>query len=95
MLKSSPMDLKTYSKSNSQIELARKLGVTGGAISQWVNGLCAVPAERCPAIEAATGGLVRCEDLRPDVQWSVLRGSEAPAPVNTARPAIETIAQGV
>ena len=32
-----------------------------------------VPAEHCPAIERATGGKVRCEDLRPDVDWSVLR----------------------
>jgi DNA-binding transcriptional regulator YdaS (Cro superfamily) len=32
-----------------------------------------VPAEHCPSIEAATG--IRCEDLRPDVNWSVLRGT--------------------
>lgn len=31
------------------------------------------PAEYCPAIERATDGLVRCEDLRPDVDWAVLR----------------------
>jgi DNA-binding transcriptional regulator YdaS (Cro superfamily) len=29
------------------------------------------PAEYCPAIEKATG--VKCEDLRPDIEWSVLR----------------------
>ena len=43
-----------------------------------------VPAEYCPAIErftrsvAAQRGdeslIVRCEDLRPDVAWGVLRG---------------------
>ena len=33
------------------------------------------PAEYCPAIERATAGQVRCEDLRPDVEWSVLRGT--------------------
>ena len=32
-----------------------------------------VPAERCPAIERATNGAVRCEDLRPDIDWAVLR----------------------
>lgn len=31
------------------------------------------PAEYCPAIERATDGRVRCEDLRPDVDWAVLR----------------------
>jgi DNA-binding transcriptional regulator YdaS (Cro superfamily) len=44
-------------------------------ISQWRNGIRPIPAERCPAIERATGGVVRCEDLRPDVDWAVLRGT--------------------
>lgn len=35
------------------------------------------PAEYCPDIERVTGGAVRCEDLRPDVDWSVLRGTQA------------------
>jgi len=34
-----------------------------------------VPAEVCPAIERATSGQVRCEDLRPDVDWAYLRGT--------------------
>ena len=75
--------------------LARAIGVSPVVMSFWRTGARQVPAERCPAIEAATGGLVRCEDLRPDVQWSVLRGSEAVAPVNTAQQATESIAQGV
>lgn len=28
-----------------------------------------VPLGRCPAIEAATGGAVLCEEMRPDVIW--------------------------
>jgi DNA-binding transcriptional regulator YdaS (Cro superfamily) len=39
------------------------------------------PAEYCPAIERATGGLVRCEDLRPDVDWAVLRGGAMAEPM--------------
>jgi DNA-binding transcriptional regulator YdaS (Cro superfamily) len=42
------------------------------AVRAWF--LSRVPAEYCPAIEKATG--VRCEELRPDVQWGVLRQSE-------------------
>ena len=38
------------------------------------------PAEYCPAIERATGGAVRCEYLRPDVEWSVLRQAEPHPP---------------
>ena len=35
-----------------------------------------VPAEYCPAIEKATQGAVRCEDLRPDVDWAYLRQTD-------------------
>jgi DNA-binding transcriptional regulator YdaS (Cro superfamily) len=54
--------------------LADVAGVSPQAVSQWVSGM--VPAERCPAIERATHGAVRCEDLRPDVDWAVLRNSD-------------------
>jgi DNA-binding transcriptional regulator YdaS (Cro superfamily) len=50
-------------------ELARRLGKTRGAVNQWKQR---VPAEMCPAIERITG--VKCEALRPDVEWTVLRG---------------------
>ena len=40
-------------------------------VQQW--RLSSVPAERCPDIEAATNGVVTCEELRPDVNWAVLR----------------------
>jgi len=32
-----------------------------------------------PAIERATKGAVRCEELRPDVDWAYLRGTAQPA----------------
>lgn len=91
------MNLKTYFQSNSQAEFARKIGVTSGAVNQWVNGLTAVSAERCPQIERETGGLVRCEDLRPDVAWSVIetRHLRTPAPANAQQPATQSTAQGV
>ncbi len=48
-------------------------GISKGAVSQWKDQDRRVPAEYCPLIERATGGQVRCEDLRPDVAWDVLR----------------------
>lgn len=73
--------------------LAKALGLKSHAvIQQW--RINQVPAERCPAIEEVTGGKVRCEDLRPDVRWDVLRANPAPALVNTAQTATETVAQG-
>lgn len=54
--------------------LARGLGVKSHAVIQhWRRHR--VPAEHCPAIEGFTG--VRCEELRPDIAWAVLRGTEA------------------
>jgi len=57
-------------------ELASALGVTGPLVYQWLSGHRRVSAERAIQIEALTAGLVRCEDLRPDVDWSVLRCPE-------------------
>ncbi|AJE99619.1 transcriptional regulator [Pandoraea apista] len=62
-----------------QAVLARLLGVSPPTVNQWVSGARQVPAERCPAIEKATGGAVTCEELRPDVDWAYLRGSGAAA----------------
>lgn len=48
--------------------LARSLGnISAPGVAKWLrNG---VPLDRCPAVERATAGAVRCEDLRPDVEW--------------------------
>jgi len=67
------MDLKTFFQDNTQVDLARKVGVTPGAVNQWVTGVSQISVKLCPLVEAATGGAVRCEDLRPDVRWDVLR----------------------
>lgn len=53
-------------------EMARHFGITPWAASKWRDR---VPAERCPELEKLTDGQVRCEELRPDVDWSYLRGS--------------------
>lgn len=57
--------------------LAGRIGVSASAPSMW-KARKRVPAEYCPAIERETG--VRCEDLRPDVAWDVLRLQAVPAP---------------
>lgn len=70
------MNLSSYFEMQgrgSASALAKDIGAHSSDISDWANGYRPIPAERCVAIEAATGGLVRCEDLRPDVNWSVLR----------------------
>ncbi|MCL2656846.1 MAG: helix-turn-helix domain-containing protein [Betaproteobacteria bacterium] len=54
---------------------AATLNVTIQAVCFWRDGKRRLPAERCPAIERATGGAVTCEELRPDVDWAYLRGT--------------------
>lgn len=53
-------------------QMARDLQLSGHAvIYQWKK--TRVPADHCPDVERLTG--VRCEELRPDVNWSVLRSN--------------------
>jgi DNA-binding transcriptional regulator YdaS (Cro superfamily) len=61
------MNLHDYLTTTTQQELADRLGVTQGIISQWVLGRVPVPPERAAAIERATQGEVTRVELRPDV----------------------------
>ncbi|MDD0817191.1 YdaS family helix-turn-helix protein [Curvibacter sp. HBC28] len=57
----------------SLAELARCLGVTRGAVNHWKLPGRTTPPEHCPKIERMTG--VRCEELNPDIDWTVLRNN--------------------
>ena len=56
-------------------KLAYKIGVPVQSVYFWLSGARRIPADYCPAIERETERAVRCEQLRPDVDWSVLRGT--------------------
>lgn len=60
-------------KDLNQSEIARQLGVKPQAVQQWFKRK--TPIIRCPEIERITDGKVTCEELRPDVNWKVLRNS--------------------
>jgi len=74
------MNLKKFFETASQADMARALGVTPGAVNQWISGQTALSAERCLLIEEYTQGKVTCEDLRPDVRWDVIRGRSSAQP---------------
>lgn len=61
----------------SQRELAKLLGVTRARVTQWLT-TDRIVSDYCPRIERLTGGQVRCEDLRPDVDWAYLRATDCP-----------------
>lgn len=72
------MQLQEYLKSSARGEMSRlskTIGISLPIVSFWVSGKRQVPAERCPDIEKFTEGKVTCEELRPDVNWAVLRNS--------------------
>lgn len=60
-----PLD-KATEHVGSQQALAAALGIKSPSITEW-RQRGRVPAERCIAIEQATGGAVTRYDLRPDV----------------------------
>jgi len=55
----------------SVTRLAKILDVSVQAVCFWRDGKRSVPANRCPAIERATGGLVTRQDLRPH-DWHLI-----------------------
>ena len=66
---------KAITLSGGQSGLAVKLGVAPQVVHNWLQR-GNVPAEYCPAIERATDGMVRCEDIRKDVDWAFIRNCE-------------------
>lgn len=66
------MELSKYlSEPGAAVHLARAMSIAPSLVSQWKNRTRPIPAERCPAIELATGGEVTRRDLRPDDWWLI------------------------
>jgi len=74
----------------SQSALAKLLEISPGAVSQFVSGIRKIPEQRCPSIEVATLGSVKCEELRPDVAWIRVQDPDWPHPLG--RPCIDVAA---
>lgn len=76
------MDLKMYLKRRGAgKELAVAIGISPVVISQWKTCARPIPSEHCIEIERATEGAVRCEELRPDIDWGYLRASATDKPI--------------
>lgn len=50
----------------------RKFEISRNSVHEWITK-GSIPAERCPDLEEMSGRKFICEDMRPDVNWSVLR----------------------
>lgn len=76
------MDLKTYLFDlpiASRHELAKECQTTYGHLRNVAYGAKSCAESLAINIERETGGVVRCEDLRPDVDWAYLRGTSQKA----------------
>lgn len=49
-----------------------ELKINRQSVYDWIRA-GRIPAERCIDLERLSGGNVRCEQMRPDVDWAYLR----------------------
>lgn len=71
------MDLKQYLSTltlKQRDALAERCGTSAGHLRNVSYGYRSCGESLAIALERESGGSVTCEELRPDVDWSVLRG---------------------
>lgn len=61
------MDLQQFVDEHGQTRAAAILGVTQGAVWQWLNGLQRINADRALLIEEKSGGVITRYELLPDI----------------------------
>jgi len=72
------MDLLTYFKSlpkDTRADFAERCGTTEGHLRNVAYSCKTCAAELAVNIERESGGLVRVEEIRDDIDWSVIRGN--------------------
>lgn len=72
------MELRTYLNSCSfdeQKSYASRSGTTLGYLRKALSTSQQIGERICIGLERESGGLVTCEELRPDVDWGYLRGT--------------------
>ena len=81
MVYSAYMDLKTFLKSLPADErefFALRCETSFAHLRNVAYGLKTAGESLCINIDRESSGAVRCEDLRPDVDWAYLRGTAKP-----------------
>jgi DNA-binding transcriptional regulator YdaS (Cro superfamily) len=59
--------------------LAGRCGIGDAYLYQILSGRKLASPELCIVIERESSGAIRCEDLRPDVDWAYIRATNCPA----------------
>ncbi|ANI16787.1 hypothetical protein A9C11_23690 [Pseudomonas citronellolis] len=60
-------------------ELASKCGTSAGQLKQVAYGHRRASASLAIDLDRETGGVVACEETRPDIDWAYLRGRQRAA----------------
>lgn len=60
-----------------QADFARRCGTTIGYLRKAISAGQQLAEKTCIAIDRESRGVVRCEDIRADVDWGYLRGTSA------------------
>ncbi|MCL2298363.1 MAG: helix-turn-helix domain-containing protein [Proteobacteria bacterium] len=60
-----------------QLDYARRCGTTAGYLRKAISVAQKLKLDLCVRLDRASAGAVRCEDLRPDVDWAYLRQSQS------------------
>jgi DNA-binding transcriptional regulator YdaS (Cro superfamily) len=86
----------------NNVTFARAIGRSPQFVSQLLSGDRPVPGDLCPTIERATrenreasgeGEIVTCEQLRPDIDWQVVR-ENPPVEATEADPSAAEAGEG-
>ena len=75
-----------------RVQFAERCGTTEGYLRKACCIRQSLGADLCIAIERESSGAVRCEDLRPDVDWKFIRSTKLKP---KDRPALERSAEKV
>lgn len=62
-----------------QSDFATSCGTSAAYLRKAAYTRQRIGADLCISIERESGGKVRCEELRPDVDWAFIRGTAASA----------------
>ena len=94
------MQFKTWAEleRGRAMAVARATGMPASLVSKIVSGDKAMPAQHCKTVVQLSGGLVTCQEMRPDdwhKYWPEFAQSTAPALADCAQGATETVASGM
>jgi hypothetical protein len=67
--------IKALNDKDLRIDFAQRCKTTPAHLMQVARGYRRAGEDLCINIDRETGGVIRCEDLRPDVDWAYLRAS--------------------